>query len=332
MRGKKALLIVLMVLLTVLLLLKGMQGEKRQQIADFEEKVVIAHRGACGYLPEHTLESYAVAFALGANYIEPDLVMTKDGVLICLHDMHLERTTDVEEVFPDRHRSDDRWYAADFTLDEIKMLKAHERCDSDGNPCFPDRFPSNFSEFEIPTFAEMIELIRGLNKSTGRSVGIYPELKHPSWHAKEGLPMENALLDTLGKYGYRGPDAKVYIQCFDPESLKKLRFKFRTELPLLQLIGAEGDRVLDENELDEVATYANGIGPDKELVEREPELVSMAHERGLLVHSWTFRADELPERYSDFEEELFQFYFVYGVDGVFTDFPDRAVSLLAKKE
>jgi Glycerophosphoryl diester phosphodiesterase len=199
------------------------------------DKIVIAHRGASGYLPEHTLEAYAMAYALGANYIEPDLVLTHESKFICLHDIHLERTTNVEEVFPDRHREDGRWYAADFTLEEIRQLNVHERCNEDGTPVFPGRFPMGDSQFEVPTFTEMIELIQGLNKAMGRDVGIYPEIKEPSWHEIEGLPMEEALLNVLNQYGYEGQDAKVYVQCFEPEPLKKMRFNLTTDLPLVQL-------------------------------------------------------------------------------------------------
>lgn len=296
-------------------------------------KIVIAHRGASGYLPEHTLEAYAMAYAMGADYIEPDLVLTKDGTFVILHDITLEDTTDVEQVFPDRRRDDGRWYAADFTLDEIKQLRVHERTRKDGTPYFPNRFPLNRSKFEVPTFTEMIELIQGLNTSTGRDVGIYPEIKRPGWHAKQGLPMEEALLEILSQYGYTGPDAKVYVQSFEASALKKLRFELGTELPLVQLIGSRGatyNAMVTEEGLDEIATYADGIGPSKVRIETNPDLVQWAHARGLVVHPYTFRADALPKsgQYQTFEEELHQFYVVYDVDGLFTDFPDRVVRFL----
>jgi glycerophosphoryl diester phosphodiesterase len=242
------------------------------------DKIVIAHRGASGYLPEHTLEAYVMAYALGADYIEPDLVLTNDGVFVCLHDIHLERTTNVEEVFPDRHRGDGRWYAADFTLEEIKQLGVHERCNEEGTPVFPGRFPVGGSQFKVPTFAEMIERIPGLNKATGRDVGIYPEIKKPSWHETEGLPMEEALLNIFNQYGYEGQDAKVYVQCFEADPLKKMRFYLGTDLPLVQLIGGgtEYDQMVTEEGLDEIATYANGIGPSKVRIEDNPDLVNWA--------------------------------------------------------
>jgi len=290
------------------------------------EVIVIAHRGASGYLPEHTLEAYAMAYALGADFIEPDLVMTKDGVLICLHDIYLESVTNVEEVFPDRRAPDGHWYAADFTLAEIKQLRVHERCRADGTPYFPGRFPIDASKFEIPTLEELIQLVQGLNKSTGRNVGIYPELKKPLWHAERGLPMEKALLDILDRYGYHGPNAKVFIQCFEEEALKKLRFELGTDLPLVMLIYKPEQAT--EQALDEYAKFANGIGPAKGLIEANPSLVEWAHERGLVVHPWTFRNDQLPQKYPTPQQELACFFIIYKVDGVFTDFPDTAVAVL----
>jgi len=292
------------------------------------DKIVIGHRGAAGYLPEHTLESYAFAYALGADYIEPDLVMTRDGVFVCLHDIYLEGTTNVEEVFPDRKRPDGHWYAIDFTLEEIKRLSVHERCRDSGQPHFPGRFPVSASHFEVPTFVEMIELIQGLNKSTGRDVGIYPELKRPGWHLNQGYDMTSKLLEILARYGYQGPDAKVYIQCFEADALRRLRFELGTDLPLVQLISAVSFSMTTRQGLAEIATYAQGVGPDKWIIEKSPEFVSWAHEFGLFVHPYTFRADSLPSQYASLEEELGKFLFDYGVDGVFTDFPDIAVWVL----
>ena len=302
------------------------------------DKIVIAHRGASGYLPEHTLESYVMAYALGADFIETDLALTKDGVFVCIHDIYLEYTTNVKEVFPDRARKDRHWYVVDFSLDEIKQLNVHERARANGIAYFPSRFPLSFSKFEVPTFREMIELIQGLNKSTGGNVGIYPEIKKPSWHAQQGLPMEEALLEILKQYGYEGRDAKIFVQCFETESLKKLRFELGTDLSLVLLIWETiwnyGGNVipfsveLTEDILDEIAAYADGIGPYKDRIEVNPGIVYWAHERGLVVHTWTMRADSLPAQYRTFDEELYQFYIIYKVDGLFTDFTDRTVQFL----
>jgi glycerophosphoryl diester phosphodiesterase len=297
------------------------------------EKIVIGHRGAAGYLPEETLAGYAFGYAAGADYLEPDLVMTSDARFICLHDVYLEPTTDVEAAYPDRHRSDGHWYAADFTLAEVKTLSVHERCDSAGRAIFPDRFPVGASHFAVPTFEEVIELVQGLNRSTGRNVGLYPELKRPSWHADQGLPMEEALLRVLEDYGYSDSSARVYVQCFESDCLKTLR-GLGTTMQLVQLVsgGWADARLWTQGGLDSIAAYADGIGPSKAIIETNPTYVQWAHDRGLFVHPYTFRADDLPSRYADLGEELERFYFTYDVDGVFTDFPDLARSVLDAEE
>ena len=280
-------------------------------------KTVIAHRGASGYLPEHTLPAYALAHGMGADYIEPDLVLTRDGHFICLHDIYLQATTNVEEVFPDRARDDGRWYAADFTLDEIRQLQAEERL---GN-----RFPKGRSRFVVPAFTEMIELVQGLNEQTGRTVGIYPELKAPEWHRAQGLPMEESLLEVVGRYGYVAQGAPIFVQSFEAESLKRLR-ALGSELRQVFLMAevAQYRSFLSAEGLAGVAGFATGIGPAKTMLERQPELIGWAHDAGLTVHPYTFRADQVPDRYESHEAELRRYLFDLGVDGVFTDFPDRA--------
>lgn len=277
-----------------------------------QNKIVVAHRGASGYLPEHTLEAYAMAYAQGADFIEPDLVRTRGGAFICLHDIHLDATTDVEEVFPGRRRADGRWYAADLTLDEVRRLRVHERLD--------ERFPKGAARFGVPTFEEMIELVQGLNRTTGRRVGIYPELKAPAWHAREGLAMEEDFLRLVRRYGYSGPEAPIFVQSFETASLERLR-ELGSRLRHVFLID-DGARVTEDG-LKKLAGIVNGIGPFKGQLERSPEIVEWAHRLGLAVHPYTFRADALPEGYSSFEEELARFYVELDVDGVFTDFPDR---------
>jgi len=278
-----------------------------------DPQIIIAHRGASGYLPEHTLEAYAMAYALGADYVEPDVVLTKDKHFICLHDIHLDATTNVEETFPDRGREDGRFYAADFTLAEVKRLLADER--------LKKRFPQGQSSFEVPTFVEMIELVQGLNESTGRQVGIYPELKQPSWHAKEGLPVEAAFFDVLKTYGYTDKDSLIFIQCFEAGPLQTLRDQLGCKAPQIFLMGA-GE--LSDKKLQEIAGYAEGIGPSKQLIENDPSVVERAHRQGLQVHPYTFRADQVPSKYPNVEAELKTFFENYGVDGVFTDFTDIA--------
>ena len=293
--------------------------------ASASEVIVIAHRGASGYLPEHTLEAYALAYGLGADFIEPDLVLTLDGVLIALHDITLDSTTDVAEVFPERAREDGKFYAIDFTLEEIKQLAVQERRGADGEPAFPNRFPQAAAAFEIPTHAELIELVQGLNRTTGRNVGIYPEIKSPAWHAEQGMPMQEILLAELAAYGYEGPGARVFVQSFEFESLERLR-ELGTELPLVMLIWSTDHAT--EEAFDRYAAVVDGVGPWKGLVEASPEIVGMAHDRGMKVHPWTFRADVIPDKYPTIEQELATYFGVYLVDGVFTDFVDDAVRVL----
>lgn len=296
-----------------------------------QDKIVIAHRGASGYLPEHTLVAYAMAYALGADYIEPDVVMTRDEKLVCLHDIHLESTTDVEQVFPDRARDDGRWYAADFSLDEIERLNVTERTNADGTRVFAGRFKAEAKGFKVPTLAAVIELVQSLNRETHRDVGIYPETKDPVFHDDAGLPLEEKLLAMLADHGYAGRDARVYIQSFGFDNLKEMRNVFGSDLPMIQLIG-DGeayDALVTPEGLAEIATYADGIGPDKNrIADTDGALVTLAHQQGLKVHPYTFRADELPAGTRRLEDELRRYYFRYDVDGLFTDFADIAVGVL----
>ncbi|MCK5863167.1 MAG: glycerophosphodiester phosphodiesterase [Candidatus Hydrogenedentes bacterium] len=280
------------------------------------EKVVIAHRGASGYLPEHTLAAYSMAHALGADYLEPDLAVSKDGVLICLHDLTLNATTNVKDIFPDRARKNDKWYAVDFTLAELKQLRVVER--------MSHRFPRETQLFQIPTLEEMILLTKGLNASTGRNAGIYPELKDPAFYKKAGFDPSKMLLDMLKKYEYIGPEANLYIQCFIPATLLRLRNEQQVTLPFIQLISDSivHDGLVTDEGLDKIAAYAQGIGPDKKRIEDDPTLVERAHARGLLVHPYTFRKEQAPQKYESIEEELHTFLWDYNIDGGFTDQPD----------
>ncbi len=286
------------------------------------EKVVIAHRGASGYLPEHTLASYAMAYAMGADYIEQDLAMTSDHVLICLHDTTLDATTNVAEVFPERKREDGRYYPADFTLEEIRRLRTRER--------LPRRFPRETQLFQIPTFEEAIQLVQGLNKSTGRNVGIYPELKDPSFYKGENLPFAETLLQVLSLYGYEGPTANIYIQCFSPATLGRLREELKTDLPLIQLIS--DNEMLEDLGFEKIAGYAQGIGPEKTCIAKDPSLVKKAHAVGLKVHPYTFRAEFVPKPYESVEEEMDMYLFTYDIDGGFVDHPDKMKAVISTKQ
>jgi glycerophosphoryl diester phosphodiesterase len=310
------------------------------------EKIVIAHRGASGYLPEHTLAAKAVAHAMGADYIEQDVVLSKDGVPMVLHDIQIDTVTDVAQAFPDRARADGRFYAIDFTVDELQSLSVMERADRAGEPAFPGRFPRGASSFQIPTLAEEIELIQGLNLSTGREAGIYPEIKAPAWHRAEGQDISAIVLSVLADYGYADADDLIHLQCFDWNETKRIRHELGFRGKLVQLLGendwAEAPDVdyaaLQTKEgLAAIADVADGIGPwlrhvvtgaDHRGRPLITDLVENAHAHGLAVHPYTFRADALPDYADSLEEALRIFLVEAGVDGVFTDFPDRAVAFL----
>lgn len=307
-----------------------------------DRPIVIAHRGACGYLPEHTLEAAALAYGMGADYIEQDVVLTKDDVPVVSHDIHLDTVTNVASVFPDRSRKDGRYYAIDFTLKEIKSLRANERVDhKTAKPVFPKRFPVGRSRFEVATFAEHIELIQGLNKSTGRGVGIYPEVKSPAWHRKSGKDISRIVLDVLKQYGYEDGNDAVFVQCFDAVETRRMREQLKTRLKLVQLLGdkrwdetsTDYDRLRAEKELRSIAEYANGIGPSLSHVANEKTgkataLIRMAHEHRLVVHPYTIRSDSLP-KYAKSHDSLLDVVVKQAkADGFFTDFSDKGVTYL----
>lgn len=332
--------------------------------ASDSDKIVIAHRGASGYLPEHTLPAKALAYGMKPDYIEQDVVMTKDDQLVVLHDHYLDRVTNVAEVFPNRVRKDGRYYAIDFTLAEIKQLKVTEGfvLDDSGKPkaVFQDRFPIWQSNFSVPTFAEEIEMIKGLNKTLGYNVGLYPEIKAPAFHRHEGKDISKAVLAMLKHYGYTSKADKVYLQSFDPIELKRidkeLMPEMKMDLKLVQLMAYTdwNETMVYQNDksipysydwmfkaggMQAIAQYADGIGPWKSMVVDEKStpsniiimpLVTQAKKAGLKIHPYTFRADDgrIPSYAKDFNDMLGIFYNKAKVDGVFTDFPDKAVAFL----
>jgi len=314
--------------------------------------IVIGHRGASGYRPEHTLESYRLAIELGADYIEPDLVSTKDGVLIARHENEISGTTNVADHPEFANRKTTKiidgvpvtgWFTEDFTLAEIKTLRAKERLD------FRDH--SRDRLYEIPTFQEVIDLAKQKSAETGRTIGIYPETKHPTYFQSIGLPLEDRLLNILQDNGYSGSNAAVFIQSFETANLKYLRSK--TDLPLVQLFDDRDAKPYDfvvsgdsrtygdltsPTELANIAQYANGIGPYKGLIVPTgadgrllppTSLVSDAHAVGLLLHPYTFRNESryLAPDYNGNPEAEYEQFFNLGVDGVFSDFSDTAVAV-----
>jgi len=305
---------------------------------------VIAHRGASGYLPEHTLEGAAMAHAMGVDYIEQDVVLTRDDVLVVLHDLYLDAVTDVAQRFPGRRRADGRHYAIDFTLDEIRSLRVHERLQDNGRPEFRGRFPAATAIFRVPTLAEEIELIRGLNDSTGRAVGLYIEPKSPAWHREQGKDLVAAVLDLLARYGLNGADDKVLLQSFDPAALRYAREELHCGLRMVQLIGenrwrespADFDFLRSPDGLAEIAQYAQGIGPWlPQVIDIEgtspsdiSDLVARARQLGLFVHAYTLRADQLPSSVGSMAEAVRLLVEDAGLDGVFTDHPDQVIRQL----
>ena len=294
--------------------------------------IIIGHRGASGHRPEHTLESYRLAVEMGADFIEPDLVSTRDGVLIARHENEIGATTDAAERFPDRKRtktidgqSVTGWFSEDFTLAEIKTLRARER--------LAFRSHQYDGQFQIATFDEVIELAQKLRTKRGAAVGIYPETKHPTYFRGIGLPIEEPLLASLAKHGWNDRKAPVFIQSFEDGNLRELRKK--TTVRLIQLLAPTA--AVDDERIRAIATYADGIGPEKRLLvpvnadgslTPATDLVERAHRAGLLVHVWTVRTEPqfLPAGYKgDVRAEFMQLKEL-GVDGVFTDFPDLAAA------
>lgn len=320
---------------------------------DGNPPLVIAHRGASGYRPEHTLEAYALAVDMGADVVEPDLVFSKDGVLVARHDRYLSTTTDVADhpEFAGRKRANDDpgdaprddWWVEDFTLAELKTLRARQP--------FPDRSKEFDSLYEIPTFDEMLALVSKKSKEASRPVGVYPETKHPGFYAAKGYDFEARMLRSLENFN-AGP---VFIQSFEPEILKRLKGK--TTAKLVQLVYEASPGAGPNIPLEEIATYADGVGADKKLALDErgirSAIVEDAHALGIFIHLWTIRDDvpnegvvvavgegntpaiARPGNLDAVDEELsnnpaaleIYVFFGDGADGVFADFPDTAVAI-----
>ena len=317
--------------------------------------LVIGHRGASGYRPEHTLEAYRLAIDLGADYIEPDLVSTKDGVLVARHENEISGTTDVAErpEFAGRRttrtidgQSLTGWFTEDFTLAELRTLRAVERIPElrEENTLYDGRY-------QVPTLQEVIDLARAATKREGRTIGVYPETKHPSYFRSIGLPLEEPLLQVLERNGYKKANDPVIVQSFEVGNLEAL--SRRTDVRLVQLLGGSGgpadrpsttyDAMSTRAGLARIATYADGVGPDKNrVIPRRPDgtlgtptgLVTDAHAEGLVVHPFTFRNENAflppalrsstdPAAYGDAFAE-YRAFLDAGVDGMFSDNPDTA--------
>ncbi|HRW29898.1 MAG TPA: glycerophosphodiester phosphodiesterase, partial [Emcibacteraceae bacterium] len=245
------------------------------------EKIVVAHRGASGYLPEHTMPAKAMAYAMGPDYIEQDVVMTRDDRLVVLHDHFLDQVTDVQEKFPNRKRADGRYYVIDFTLAEILTLNVYERYHFDENgkrvAYFPGRFPLGKSIFKVHTLEDEIELIQGLNKSTGQNIGIYTESKSAAFHLSEGKDLSKAILQTFKKYGYDSKNSNAYYQTFEYDDLKRVHDELLPalgmDIKLVQLMGEEADykEMVTRDGLKALSNYADGIGPSISIITKADE-------------------------------------------------------------
>jgi glycerophosphoryl diester phosphodiesterase len=316
---------------------------------DEAEPLVIAHRGASGYRPEHTLAAYALGARMGADYIEPDLVSTKDGVLVARHENEISGTTDVADhpEFANRRTTKTidgvaftGWFTEDFTLAELKTLRAKERI-----PEFRQRNTIYNGRYEVPTLQEVIDLSRRLSRELDRPIGIYPETKHSTYFRSIDLPLEEPLVRTLRRNGLDGRRANVFVQSFEVGNLKMLNRAI--DAPLVQLFSGRASSPADDpgttygematrEGLREVARYADGVGPSKDYILPGPtSFVSDAHRAGLVVHPYTFRNENNflppdlrssanPAEYGNAFEE-YRRAWAAGVDGVFSDNPDTAV-------
>ena len=273
-------------------------------------KVLVAHRGASAYAPEHTLAAYRLAIAQKADFVEQDLAVTRDGLLICLHDESLERTTNVEDVFPDRASVDSAtgrrsWLAVDFTLAEIKRL--------DAGSWFDPRFAGE----RIPTWEEAVAAV-------GTAAGLYPELKTPALYRARGIDQTALFIASVRKLRLDARPSSLIVQSFDDVPLRTLA-KELPAIPRTMLVDArDGPRWLSAEGLREVAGFATGIGPSKTLLTGRPEIVQAAHAAGLSVTPYTFTTRGTPNsRFPDVGDEMRHYLVDLGVDALFTDNPDR---------
>jgi glycerophosphoryl diester phosphodiesterase len=328
-------------LLGLLIMASACQVTPSKPLDIATKPLVVAHRGAPGYLPEHTLESVTLAYSQGADFIEQDLVVTKDSKIVVLHDIHLETVTNVEQVFPSRKRPDGRYYALDFTLAELKILNVHERQDAQGKQVFPNRYQGE-GTFHIATFEEQIELIQQLNRQLNKTTGFYPEIKSPAWHREQGVDISQLVMAVLRKHQLDDADKAIYVQCFDFAETQRLRNDLEVKVKLIQLIGendwqespTDYDFLKTPLGLEAIANVAQGIGPwIPQLIDfktmQPTAFVKQAHIAGLQVHPYTFRKDALPDNVNQ-TQTLNMLFEELKVDGVFTDFTDTVVSYLAK--
>lgn len=315
-------------------------------LAHADPLIVIAHRGASGYLPEHTLEAKTLAIQMGADFVEQDVVLSKDNVPFVTHDITLEEVTDVATRFPGRARADGHYYVLDFNAAELRTLSRHERVE-DGKVVYPKRFPLNASHFVMVSLAEEIEFVQGINRSTGRTVGLYTEVKRPAWHREQGRDITKIVLDMLAHYGYTKRTDPVYFQCFDADENKRVRRELHSDLKIIQLIDdnsehespTDYDAMKTDAGIADVATYADGIGPSIDHLLEWPTpgapvhvlpLAGLAKKYHLLIHPYTLRIDDLPKNAPSATAVLDALTRKVKIDGLFSDFPDVVVRYRAQ--
>ena len=314
-----------------------------------ENKIVIAHRGASGYVPEHTLAAKILAHEMGADYIEQDVVLSQDGIPVVLHDIYLDAISNVATAFPDRSREDGKFYVIDFDVAELKSLHLNERIDlQTGKVRYAGRPTKIPQHMHVSTLAEEIAVIQGLNKSAKRDAGLYVEIKSPAWHMQQGKDISPVVLAILAQYGYTQRTDNVFIQCFEPSELKRFRTELASDLKLIQLIGNNNpdeanidyDQMRTPEGISQIALYADGIGPAIDHIISATEsgeisispLVEEAHKYGLQIHPYTVRKDALPGYVSSFDELMELLFVRAGVDGVFADFPDLVIQFRDKSQ
>lgn len=302
-------------------------------------KLVLAHRGASGYLPEHTLAAKAMAHAMGAHYLEQDVVLTRDDVPIVLHDIYLDTLTDVADRFPDRAREDGRYYAIDFTFDEIKQLVATERFSvRDGKQSYPERFPMTHYSYQLHSLEEEIRFIQGLNASTGRQSHVFPELKQTKFHEREGKDIDRIVFELLHKYQLGvSADDQTMIHSFEPATLRRFREEFgwngRLELAFGTGVAADGsdfEYLATSDGLRELSRYIDSVwAPAGRMFSwnaagelQVSRFVDDAKSHGLSVFGGVIVRENLPGNFASLDEWHRALFETAGVDGVVTDFPD----------
>ncbi|MEM9403613.1 MAG: glycerophosphodiester phosphodiesterase [Pseudomonadota bacterium] len=301
---------------------------------------VIAHRGASGYLPEHTLPAKALAHAMGADYLEQDVVSSSDGHLLVLHDIHIDRVSDAADRFPQRAREDGRYYAVDFTLEELRKLALRERRDANGQPVYPGRYAENGPAFRVHTLDEEIRFINGLNGSTGRNVGLYTEIKKPAWHREHGIDLSAAVIDSLAQGGYTHATDNVWLQCFDADENRRIREELDCSLRLVQLVAendwqetcTDYDALKTEEGVRGLAKNVDAVGPWIQQLYRLdanglPVLSDFAcrlRDSALDCHPYTLRSDDLPPGFNSVQDVIHFMKTELGASAVFADQPDLA--------